>query len=256
MAKSIFEHQSATVPENQTVNDVVVIGGDATILGTVSSSVIVFNGDAYIRSTGHIKGLVLVVGGKVQQESGAEIANDIIAISLDNATQNSLLIGGGLVLGIWAIQLIGTLIMLLIPALIIAIGNRRVSPFIERYDPTSFGRLLYTGFLSGLILVALSLLLLLTVVGIPLLLVIALIVLVSFAAGLTAVSSHLGNQIRGLAHRADWVKVIAGASIVTAAVNIPLIGMIILLAIVLLSLGITTQWIVEKTKKKKTKEKK
>jgi hypothetical protein len=61
----------------------------------------------------------------------------------------------------------------------------------------------------------------------------------------------LGNQFQGISDRADWVKVTAGTFIITATVNIPLLGMFIFLAIVLLSLGIATQWVVEKTRKKK-----
>jgi hypothetical protein len=66
MAKGIFEHQDTIVPENQTVEDVVVVGGDATILGTVNDSVIVLNGNVDLKASAKINGFVLVIGGNVQ----------------------------------------------------------------------------------------------------------------------------------------------------------------------------------------------
>jgi hypothetical protein len=251
MAKSIFEHQSTTVPENQTVNDVVVVGGDATILGTVNSSVIVVNGDAHIQSSAHIKGFVLIVGGKLRQEPGAELADDVYHISFDDATKNSLFIGGGLVVGIWVIQLAASLIMLLIPILMTLFGKKQMALFIDKYKSVSAGRMLYTGFFSGLLLVAACLLLLLTVIGIPLILVLGLLVLVSFVYGITILSHLVGERFQGAFEKGDWMKAAIGAFILMASVNIPFVGGLTLLVIGLFSLGITTTWVVEKAKKRK-----
>jgi hypothetical protein len=251
MAKSIFEHQSTTVPENQTVNDVVVVGGDVTILGTVNSSVIVVNGDAHIQSSAHIKGFVLIIGGKLQQDPGAEIADDVINISFDDATKNSLFIGGGLVVGLWVIQLAGSLIMLLIPILMTLFGKKRMALFINKYKAVSAARMLYTGFFSGLLIVAACMLLLLTVIGIPLILVLGLLVLVTFVYGITILSHLVGERFQGSTAKGEWMKAAIGAFILMASVNIPFVGMLILLVITLFSLGITTTWVVAKAKKKK-----
>jgi hypothetical protein len=251
MATSIFEHQSVNVPANQTVDDVVVIGADADIWGTVKSSLIVVNGTANIHSSAHIKGFIVIIGGKLQQDTGAEILNDIYDISFDNATKNSLLIGGGFLLGIWMIQLAGSLMIVLIPMLMLLFGKQRIVSFINKYKAESQVRLLYTGFFSGLLLAAASLLLILTIIGFPFILMIMLIILVSFIFGITILSYMIGERFRGSSEKVDLIKTTIGSFMLMATVNIPVVGLFILVVVLLYSLGITTTWVVEKTKNKK-----
>ncbi|WP_156130442.1 hypothetical protein [Paenibacillus durus] len=249
-AKSIFEHQNITVPAGQTVDDVYVAGGDADVFGQVNGVVVVINGSLRLGSTANVKGVVIVVGGQVNQDPGAVLGDDVYNISLDNATQNSLLIGGGLVLGLWVVQLAGSLLMVLVPVLIRIIVKTKIAAFTDQYKRESIGRLLYIGFLSGLIITALSALLLVTVIGIPILILILLAVIVVVAAGITVMSFRLGEMFRGPTQSSDWVKVLIGASIITAFVNIPFIGWVVLCLVALVSLGIGTQWIFQKMKKK------
>ncbi|SEP17817.1 hypothetical protein [Paenibacillus sp. OV219] len=249
-AKSIFEHQNTTVPADQTVDDVYVVGGDADILGQVQGIVVVINGNLHLGSTAKITGVIVVIGGKVEQDPGAALGDDIYDISLDNATQNSFLIGGGLVMSLWVLQLAGNLLMVLVPVLIRVLGKKKIIAFTERYQRESLGRLLYAGFLSGLVIVALSALLLVTVIGIPILVLILLALLVALAMGMTVISFRIGEMIKGSEQMPDWLKVLIGASIITAFSSIPLIGWILLLVAGFVSLGICTQWIAGMRKKK------
>jgi hypothetical protein len=250
-AKSIFEHQSTFVPENQTVSDVVVIGGDANIAGTVSNSVIVINGDVHIQSRAHVQGFVLIIGGQLQQDAGAEITDDIISISFDKATVNSLIIGGGLIIGIAALQLAATLLMIFIPVLITLLGKRHTAAFVDRHRTISRGNMLYTGFFTGVLLTAASMLLILTVIGIPFILVFAVLILMALALGVTVISQLLGEQFQGTIGKADWMKSAVGAFILASAVNIPFVGLFIMLVIMAFSLGIATTWAVGKIRRKK-----
>ncbi|WP_276352311.1 hypothetical protein [Cohnella caldifontis] len=250
-AQNVFGHHGALVPENQTVRDVVAIGGDADIAGTVEGSVVVFNGDLRIRSTAHVHGFVLLVGGQLRQDTGAELDDDILTISFDNATLNSLLIGGGMVAGIAALQLAGTLLMVLVPLLIRSLASRKAAAFTDRYRTASWGRLLLIGLLAGVILFAVCLLLLFTVVGIPLILVIAALALASMAAGLTVMSQLLGEQIQGMFGRAEWTQTAAGAFLLAASTNIPVIGGILLIVLAAISLGIAVTWGAGLRKRKK-----
>ncbi|WP_219837016.1 hypothetical protein [Paenibacillus sp. R14(2021)] len=249
-AKSIFEHQNTIVPAGQTVDDVYVVGGDADISGQVQGIVVVINGNLHLGSTAKISGVIVVIGGKVDQDPGAVLGDDIYDISLDNATQNSLLIGGGLVLSLWVLQLAGSLLMVLVPVLIRVLSKKKMIAFTERYQRESMGRLLYAGFLSGLVIAALSALLLVTVIGIPILVLILLALLIALAIGITVISYRIGDRIKGSEQMPDWLKVLIGASMLTAFSSIPLIGWMLLLVAGLLSLGICTQWIAGKRKKK------
>ncbi|MBB6734471.1 hypothetical protein [Cohnella zeiphila] len=220
-----------------------MIGGDVSVAGTVNNTVVAVNGDVLIRSSAHIKGVIIVIGGHLQQEDGADVTNDIVSISFDNATVNSLIIGSGLILGIGALKLAASLLMLIVPVLMVALGKRKTAALVDRYRNAPRGKIFSMGFFAGLLLVAVSALLLLTIIGIPFILLIALFIIAAVAVGLTVASRVFGEQIRGTSDKPDWVRTGAGAFILISAINIPFIGLFILMALVLYSLGITTSWL-------------
>jgi hypothetical protein len=249
MAKGLLEHQDTVVPEGQTVYDVVVLGGDATISGTVEDSVIVFNGDVHLEASAVVNGFVLVVGGNVQQENGASVADEVVAISLDTATQNSLLIGGGMVVGMWLLQLAIFVVLVLLSVAIAAVGKRRFASFVNRGSQAP-GRTIYIGFFSGLILAALILLLLLSVIGIPVAVLLLLLGLVAFVFGMAVLSMLVGERIHGAAGRSPWLTACIGAVVLAALLNIPLIGFILSVCMELFALGLLSLWVLERRKRK------
>lgn len=251
-AKSIFERHSTTVPAGETINDLYVVGGDASVFGHVSGAVVIINGNLLLASTADVEGVVLVIGGEVQQESGAKLADDVYNLSLDSETQSSLLIGGGLVLGLWVLQLGASLLFVLISVLITIIGKRKTASFIDKYRQESTGRLLYTGLLICLILTAVSILLLVTIIGIPLLAVVLILSFAAFALGGTVVSYRVGELCKGTSQKPDWIKVLIGASVIVAFANIPILGWIAIVLVMLISFGISTHWIAGMLRKKQS----
>jgi hypothetical protein len=248
MAKGIFEHQDTVVPANQVVDDVVVVGADTTIWGTVNDSVIVFNGNLQLKASAKVNGFVLVVGGQIQQEEGAFIADEIINLSFDKATQNSLLIGGGLVIGTWLLQLAISIVLIVLPVLTVLIFKKRIDPFVD-YARQASGRLFAIGFFSSLILIALTVLLLVTIIGIPVAIVLLIAVFLAFIIGLAALSRVVGEKIEGTLARSNWVISLTGSILLVSLMNIPLVGVIICLGILVFSIGILTIWMLEKTTK-------
>lgn len=248
MAKGIFEHQDTVVPANQVVDDVVVVGADTTIWGTVNDSVIVFNGNLQLKASAKVNGFVLVVGGQIQQEEGAFIADEIINLSFDKATQNSLLIGGGLVIGTWLLQLAISIVLIVLPVLTILILKKRIDPFVVHARQAS-GRLLVIGFFSSLILIALTVLLLVTIIGIPFAIVLLIAVLLANIIGMAALSMIVGEKVQGMFGRSNWVISLTGSILLVSLMNIPLVGVILYVGILVFSIGILTLWILGKTKK-------
>jgi hypothetical protein len=251
-AKSIFEHHSTAIPAGETINDLYVVGGDASVFGHVTGAVVVINGNLLLASTADVEGIVLVIGGEIQQVPGAKLANNVYNLSLDSETQNSLLMGGGLVLGLWVLQLAVSLLFVLITVLILIIGRQRAVSIIDKYRQESANRLLYTGLLSCLILTAISILLIVTIIGIPLLIVVLIIMIAAFALGGTVVSYRIGELNKGTSQKSEWIKVLIGASVIVAFFNIPIIGWIVIGLVMLISLGISTQWIAGKLRKKQS----
>lgn len=242
-AASLFEHQDTTIPANQAVEDVVVIGGDVTVAGTVDNAVVVVNGDVRFEPTAVVKGAVVVIGGKLRQEEGATVTSDIVNIAFDDATSNSLIIGAGLVIGIGALKLSASIVMIALPALLVALGKRRTIAFADRYRNAPKGKLLAAGFFAAVLLVAASIMLLLTIVGIPLILLVAIVFAASLALGLAVVGLAIGDQIRFASGRPEWVKCAIGAVIPISMMNVPIIGLFLFIALALFSLGVATSWI-------------
>jgi hypothetical protein len=251
MAKGFFEHQDTVIAENQTVNEVVVVGGDATVSGNVENNVIVVNGDAIINSSAHIKGMVLVIGGKITQAPGAIIEDDIIGISLDNSTKNSLLIGSGLLVSVWVLQFLLSLLLITLPMLLVFLLKQRMHPFVQLVRNKS-GLAIGVGFFSSLLGIAISLLLIITVIGIPLILIILLLIALSVLIGVTALSLILGEKIHLILPRKQaWFTTGIGATLVVSLMNIPIVGFIIILGVIWLSLGMVTIWVIGKIKRKR-----
>jgi hypothetical protein len=249
MAKGVFEHQNTIVPGNQTVDDVVVVGGDATIMGTVNDSVVVINGNVDLKASAKINGFVLVLGGNVQQEQGAVVMDEIINLSFDNATKNSLLIGGGLVVGTWLVQLALNVLLVMLPVLTVYLCKQRINPFVD-HARKSPGYLLYIGFFSSLILIALTVLLLVTIIGIPFAILIMVIVALAFIIGMAALSILIGERIQWTMGRSEWLIALTGSILLVSFMNIPFIGVILFFGVLLFSIGFMTLWLLGKIRRK------
>jgi hypothetical protein len=67
----------ADVPEGQTVGDLVVFHGSATVDGTVNGSLTAF--DAPVTISGQVNGDVVVFNGRVVLRSGANVTGDVVS---------------------------------------------------------------------------------------------------------------------------------------------------------------------------------
>src|SRR6476660_947968 len=72
--------QNFTLKAGETVRQVVVIGGDATIEGRVDGDVVVILGHAQLASTAEISGSFVVVGGTAVIAEGARVHEDVFAL--------------------------------------------------------------------------------------------------------------------------------------------------------------------------------
>ncbi|MDI4645901.1 hypothetical protein [Cohnella hashimotonis] len=89
------------------------------------------------------------------------------------------------------------------------------------------------------------------VVGIPFILIVAIFVLVALAIGVTIVSQIIAEQIRPTADSADWVKAGTGAFLLISMLNIPFIGFVLFVVLLLFSLGVTTSLIASLLRRRK-----
>ncbi len=76
---AVIENGDYTISDNEVVNhDVKVLNGDAFIHGTLKGSIVVVNGDAYVRNGAKVTGDVIVVNGKVHVSRNAEVEGNVI----------------------------------------------------------------------------------------------------------------------------------------------------------------------------------
>ncbi|WP_410511259.1 hypothetical protein PaeBR_14255 [Paenibacillus sp. BR2-3] len=101
-----------------------MVGGDATIWGTVNNSVIVVNGNVVLKASAKINSFVLVIGG-------------------------------GLVVGTWLLQLAVSIVFVILPVMTVFFSKHRINPFVDRARQTP-GYFLYIGFFSSLIFIAMT----------------------------------------------------------------------------------------------------
>ncbi len=99
------------------------------------------------------------------------------------------------------------------------------------------------GAVSGVILAAFSVLCVVTLIGIPLLIVVAAILAAAMVMGLTILSYQLGGLLKESLIPTEWIRLTAGALFISAGINIPLVGWLAFLFLTLLSLGSLTQWL-------------
>ncbi|MCF6093026.1 hypothetical protein L1765_03335 [Microaerobacter geothermalis] len=245
-----FERQDTVIPKEQIADNVVVIGGNATIYGSVRDAVIVIDGNLSIKDSARIMGLVLVVGGKIVQEPGAQVTDNVLNITFNDTVVNSLLIGGALLIGVWLLRIAFSFILVILPLLTMLIMKDKLTPFegMVRQSPL---RLVVVGMITSLLLISLGILLSITIIGLPFVLILMVISFLFFMIGLAVVSQIISNQLPGSADWPKWLQVGFGAVVITSGINIPLIGGLFLLSLIWLSLGIMTLWIWEKRKSRR-----
>lgn len=225
--------QDVRIERDEEVTDaVIVVGGTATIAGRVRDGVVVVGGDLNLLATSDIRGDVVLVGGKLNRESGSQLVGDVNYVSFGDWSHRnfgwlpSVRFGE---FGRW-LSLAGTLARISLLAVLMV-----MTLIVARAPVARVGRAAVAeplrAFVIGLaaevffipVLIAASIGLALTIVGIPfvaILVPIAIVMLMfAFVLGFTALACRLGESIED---RLGWQP--GNAFVATA------IGAIVLLA--------------------------
>jgi hypothetical protein len=204
--------QDVRIERDEEVTDsVVVVGGSATIAGRVRDGVVVVGGNLTLTSTADVRGDVVLVGGQLTREAGAQLIGNVNYVSFGEWSRRnfgwwpSVRFGNVGEFGRW-LSLAGTLArvsllaVLMVMLLIIARGP------VARVGRAALAEPL-RAFIIGLaaeifflpLLVAASIGLALTIIGIPfvaILVPIAIVLLVfAFVLGFTALACRLGEWV-------------------------------------------------------------
>ncbi|HEX6922275.1 MAG TPA: hypothetical protein VF149_00500 [Bacillales bacterium] len=236
-ADNVIVGENTVIQPEQTVENVVMYGSNAVIKGTVQNAVIVINGDLDIKESAEIHGLVLVVGGNVEQAPGAKVTENVLAFTFGDHTNFGFLLAAVLLLTSWILRLAMSLLFVILSLAAGLIMKKKLDPFTHNVRRAP-GKLIAIGAIASVLLAAIGILLVLSIVGIPVVVMLFILIFVFFFIGLGAVASIVGDHIAGHETRPAWLNLLYGSLSITAAVNFPFLGGLLGLGLIWLSIGL------------------
>jgi hypothetical protein len=233
------------VPVGHSVESVFVLSSDAHIGGTVRDVILVINGDIYLEPTAQTD-LVIDLGGKIYNPANISAKTGVFRLSLTPKFVNELFIGVAMIFGLWAARLgISVLGIILLTGLGFVLRKHLQQG--EKLLRSSFLRLFGIGAAASLILLGLIIFLSLTIVGIPIASLIVLAELIAILLGILPVMEYFGQKSLSprLSDCSALSKWFVLATLLVSVLNLPLVGLILLLGAAFTGLGValTTGWI-------------
>ena len=235
----------ADVPEGQTVGDLVVFHGSATVDGTVDGSLTAF--DAPVTISGRVNGDVVVFNGRVELRSGANVAGDVVSqqapVVASGATiggqrkrvQTNVNWEGFSLAGRFAWWLAVSISTLLIGLALLWMIGRGATRIVDTAR-TRIGPSIGWGLLGFFGLPILAILALVTLVGLPLGLGVLAALGLIYALGYGATAWIVGRRI--LRAPTAWILAfLVGWGILRVLALIPILGGLVWFAAVVFGLG-------------------
>jgi hypothetical protein len=232
--------EDVEVEEGETVGgSVTVFGGDVLIAGTVDGSVAVIGGDAKLESTAVVNGSLSAVGGRIEREAGSRVTGSVTSGSQffpggRSFVNPSTWFGFSLLASF--LMLIGTLALGAMVVALIPDHTEKIAMFIAREPWQSIG----WGFLLALLVIPAIILLAVTIIGIPLIPILAIFAAVAYIYGYIAASLLIGKRIFEVSKAVGAsliVETLVGLLVVGLLRFIPFVGGLIGLVIGLLGFG-------------------
>ena len=90
----MFSHTDIQIGANQVVNRLLVAEGNAVVLGNIKEGIVIVDGNLLIAPTAQINGSIIVLGGYVEQQPGAQISGHLLNIKSQSFPMMNLVIGG------------------------------------------------------------------------------------------------------------------------------------------------------------------
>lgn len=238
--EALVSERSTLIPQNESVEDVLVLGHNVTVAGRVSEILIVLDGNVHLKSHSDTR-LVVDVGGTVTQERGAHV-NAMYHFSLNTPFWNGALFGVTFALLAWAVML-AVSVGLVILAVLVAVAMRNQRIPLGNQD-SSMRRMGVLGVLVSIVSLAVISILGLTLVGIPIATVIALLYLALGIIGFAMTSLWMGGVVLRMRERdrPNHVQTLVGAILLTAFMNIPFVGLLLFILMWFVGVGAATTW--------------
>jgi hypothetical protein len=231
---------SIKVEPGAEVRDAVAVLGDVTLgPGAHAHQVVAVGGDVKLGPGAVVSEDVVAVGGEVLREVDAEIGGEEVSVGIPALSGLASLVGArrespGLVLG----QSIAKfLVFFLLGLLLVSFFPRRVDAVAASFQAHPW-KSIFTGLLGLVLTPLLVVLLVVTVIGIPLVPVAALMLVAAGVLGFTALAFFIGRRLPIQTRRGTNVLQLAiGTALVVLVTAIPILGGMAWFAAALLGFG-------------------
>lgn len=239
--EALVSEQPTVIPNTEQVEDVLVLGHNVTVEGRVSEILIVLDGNVRLAPQSRT-GIVVDLGGTISQAKGAHV-KAMYHLRLNTPFWNGALFGATLALLAWAGMLAVNVGLIILAVLLsIALRNQRIP--LGNQDG-SVRRMGLVGVLVSVVVVAIDSILTMTLLGIPLAGIIAVVYSVIGIIGFSMSSLWMGGII--LRRQKDQspvhVQALVGSSVLTAFMSIPFVGLLLSLLTWFTGVGAATKWI-------------
>lgn len=238
--------RGAVINEGETVDHVVVIGGDLDVKGIVKDDTVIIGGNLNVASTGQVLGDTVVVLGKINKEFGSIVSENVVELSAGKwFHKKGWILPFAGVCAIPAAGMIGLAGLIAVSSffalfLLIAILFTNRVGNVSFYAQKHFWKSLLAGLISLLLVVPATLFLIVSIIGLPLVPLLFILISAATLFGFTAMSQLIGLKFFSAIKKPNKpmvVEVIAGFIIIGLIAFIPIIGWSIKFIIWLTGLG-------------------
>ncbi|MDP4159183.1 MAG: hypothetical protein Q8911_05380 [Bacillota bacterium] len=228
------------VPAGHTVESVFAVSTDAHIAGSVKDVVLVINGDVYLEPTAQTD-LVIDLGGQVINPSNIPVPTGVFRLTFTPKFTNELMIGGAMILCLWLVRLILSVFAIVLFTGLGYLLRNRIQQGVTLLAASPI-KILSIGAAASLIILGLILILSLTVIGIPVAMLIALIATIAALLGMLPLLEYMGQHL--LSTRlfeypalSRWFLTVL---VFVSVLNLPLMGLMVLLGAIFTGMGVST----------------
>lgn len=240
--------QNVIVKEGETVDQAVAFMGSVEVNGVVRENAVSVFGDITVGPKGVVEGDVVSVGGKIIRNAGSTVKGKEVVVGLSlNRIEEALLVGMPLLAGIAAViggmVFVGALLgFVALAILILAVFEKPVAGALEVLVKSPWKSLL-AGFIGSLLLFPILLALAITIIGIPLAFVVAVVAMAAVILGTVAVGQWVGSRV---AQRLHWNLTplwmgLLGLTLLFLVMLIPFLGHLIQAIVYMFGFGAVLQ---------------
>jgi len=229
--------EDINIPTGAVVSQVVAIGGSITVAGTVKEDVVAVGGSIVLTDTAKVGGDTVSVGGKIVKAPGATIQGDRVEVSVPAAAMGKgakIFTWGGLIFSI-----LSFLAFLALAFLCVALFQKQLgmaSHYIER----RFWSSVLWGFLGILLIPTITLVLIISIIGIFFIPLFLLLVAAAMVFGYVTAAQLVGKKVIKLARQGGkpmMIEVFIGLLLLFIIGFLPILGWLVQLIASLCGLG-------------------